>query len=284
MKKWISALCLLAVTLLLGGCGESFEPSASCLYVQRDGKLTQAIVESFEKEYYSLEEFRSMMKKELGLYNEMFGEEKITVKRLEEKNDTLYLLLDYVDSATYSEYNEVYCFIGTVEEALENGHSFNMVFKDAAYEEFTAAKATAKKSDHVIVLREEGMVQLEHPVKYVSNNVEVIEEHLVQVMTSIFGCYPKSVLVTPKEDKEKNQTYTCVVRYADYDVTIQSRNTGHYWYLHSTDVPGDTACIIFHKHRYSHPYHQHGRGNSLRQAIRSIQSHDRWQMNGRKRN
>lgn len=40
--------------------------------------------------------------------------------------------------------------------------------------------------------------------------------------------------------------------------------------------------VIFHKHQFSRPYHQHGRGNSLRQAIKSIQSHDRWQMNGRK--
>ena len=32
------------------------------------------------------------------------------------------------------------------------------------------------------MLREEGMVQLERPIKYVSNNVEVIDEKLVQVM------------------------------------------------------------------------------------------------------
>lgn len=182
MKKWISSICLLVVTLLLGGCGSSFNPSASCLYIQKDGKLTQAIVESFEKDYYNLTEFESMMKKELNAYNQKFGEEKITVQRLEEKNDTLYLLLDYEDSDTYSEYNEVYCFTGTIEEALEEGLSFNMVFKDAAYEEFTAAKATEKKSEPVVVLREEGMVQLERPIKYVSNNVEVIDEKLVQVM------------------------------------------------------------------------------------------------------
>lgn len=76
--------------------------------------------------------------------------------------------------------------------------------------------------------------------------------------------------------------YFNVITVDEYDVTLQSRNTGHYWYLHCTGVSGDTACIIFHKHKYSHPYHQHGHGNSLRQAIRSIKSHDRWQMNGRK--
>ena len=77
--------------------------------------------------------------------------------------------------------------------------------------------------------------------------------------------------------------YFNVITVDEYDVTLQSRNTGHYWYLHCTGVSGEAACIIFHKHKYCHPYHQHGHGNSLRQAIRSIQSHDRWQMNGRKR-
>ena len=30
------------------------------------------------------------------------------------------------------------------------------------------------------------------------------------------------------------------------------------------------------------PYHQHGRSNMLRQAVRSIKRHDKWQMGGRK--
>lgn len=90
-------------------------------------------------------------------------------------------------------------------------------------------------------------------------------------------------MFSQEELKSVDSRYFNIITVDDYDVTIQSRNTGHYWYLHSTDVPGDTACIIFHKQKYSHPYHQHGRGNSLRQAIWSIQSHDRWQMNERNR-
>ncbi len=42
------------------------------------------------------------------------------------------------------------------------------------------------------------------------------------------------------------------------------------------------ARYIFHKHRASHPYHRHGRANTLRQAVRSIRGHDWWQMNGRR--
>lgn len=182
MKKWISALCILASVWMLAGCGSSFKPSVTSLYFQKDGKITQAIVESFEKEYYSLEEFRSMIQKEIDTYNQSFGEERISVESLEVKNDALYLLLDYKDADTYSQYNEAYCFTGTISEALDEGLPFNMVFKDQDYEEYTAAEATEKKSSPVIVLKEEGVVQLERPVKYVSNNVEIIDSHMVQIM------------------------------------------------------------------------------------------------------
>lgn len=40
-------------------------------------------------------------------------------------------------------------------------------------------------------------------------------QHLVQVMMEIFGAYPESVRAVTKGD-----TVTCLVRYADYDVTI----------------------------------------------------------------
>lgn len=68
----------------------------------------------------------------------------------------------------------------------------------------------------------------------------------------------------------------------DYDVTIMSRNTGHYWYIHNCEWPDVGSVVVFHKHRYQHPYHQHNRANTLSQAVRSIKRHDRWQMNGRK--
>ena len=87
-----------------------------------------------------------------------------------------------------------------------------------------------------------------------------------------------------KEHLDKiDRNYFNVIMADDWDVTIQSRNTGHYWYLHCAGYPTEEALVIFHKHRFSRPYHQHGRANTLRQAIRSIQGHDEWQMNGKHR-
>lgn len=74
----------------------------------------------------------------------------------------------------------------------------------------------------------------------------------------------------------------CSIIFTDaLDVTIMSWNTGHYWFIHNPEYSTPGICIIFHKHKESHPYHRHGRANSLRQTVRSIQSHDRWQMTGR---
>lgn len=75
-----------------------------------------------------------------------------------------------------------------------------------------------------------------------------------------------------------DKKYFNVIMLDGKDVTIQSRNTGHYWYLHCTEYPQDESLVLFHKHRFQHPYHQHGRANTLKQAVKSIQGHDKWQM------
>lgn len=183
MKK-ITAICVLAVLIVMTGCGKSsFKPSTTSLYVQKDGKITQAIVESFEKEYYSLSEFQSMINMEVEKYNSNYGEERISIERLDvDSNSTLHLLLDFKDADTYEHYNETYCFEGTIGEALDEGLSFNMDFKDADYEEYTTSQVTEEKGQSVIVLKQEGVVQTEKPVKYVSNNVEILSDHMVEVM------------------------------------------------------------------------------------------------------
>lgn len=59
-------------------------------------------------------------------------------------------------------------------------------------------------------------------------------------------------------------------------------NTGHFWYLHNPEYPEKGTIILFHKHKADDKYHLRGRGNSLGQVVRSIKSHDRFQLNGRK--
>ena len=85
--------------------------------------------------------------------------------------------------------------------------------------------------------------------------------------------------------KSLDPAYFSIISANEYDVTIMSRNTGHYWYLHNPEYPENGTVIIFHSHQADRTgrvrYHLHGRANTLKQAVRSIRGHDRWQMAGR---
>ena len=84
-----------------------------------------------------------------------------------------------------------------------------------------------------------------------------------------------------KELDSLDERYFSVIYKDLYDVTIRSKNTGHFWSLHSPDCPENNIVVIFHSH-HAEPFHMHGRARSLRQAVKGIKRHDRWQMNGRK--
>lgn len=79
-----------------------------------------------------------------------------------------------------------------------------------------------------------------------------------------------------------DKSYFNIVLVGDYDITVQSKNTGHFWYICNPEFSGEDACVIFHKYWVSHHYHRHGKARNLRQTIRKIKGHDVFQMNGRK--
>lgn len=90
------------------------------------------------------------------------------------------------------------------------------------------------------------------------------------------------LVFTDEELKKIDPKYFNIILLDGMDVTIQSRNTGHWWYLHCTGCEGRNAVVIFHRHRGNHPYHQHGMARSLRQAVRDIHGHDVFQLNERR--
>ena len=83
-------------------------------------------------------------------------------------------------------------------------------------------------------------------------------------------------MFSKEELKSLDTKYFAIIVADEYDVTVMSRNTGHYWYIHNPEYPEKGSCVIFHKHKASHPYHQHGRADTLRWVMKSI----RGQMNG----
>lgn len=84
-----------------------------------------------------------------------------------------------------------------------------------------------------------------------------------------------------EELQKLDKKYFEIVRADEVDVTVISRNTRHIWLIHNAGYPMEGSCVVFHAHSPAMPYHQHGRANTLGQAVRSIKNHDKWQLKGR---
>lgn len=81
-------------------------------------------------------------------------------------------------------------------------------------------------------------------------------------------------MFTREELDTINTKYFQILQLGGYAVTLKSRYTGHCWHIVSQDYVGQTGCQIFHTHKQGIPYHEHGRANSLKTAIKKIKNHD----------
>lgn len=74
-----------------------------------------------------------------------------------------------------------------------------------------------------------------------------------------------------------DRKYFDIIRASDQDVTLRSKNTGHWWLIRCSDE----RCVIFHKYKKTDQFHFQLIAPSFRQAVRNIQRHDIWIMEGR---
>ena len=47
--------------------------------------------------------------------------------------------------------------------------------------------------------------------------------------------------------KYLDPVYFNIIAVDNYDVTIMSRNTGYYWYIHNCEWPDVGSVVVFHK-------------------------------------
>ena len=86
-------------------------------------------------------------------------------------------------------------------------------------------------------------------------------------------------MITQKEIKSIDRSYFTVINAGCYGVTLQSKCTGHSWYIACQDLGYQQSFLIMHSHyEPGTPMHTHGHGRTLRSCIRQIQSHDEYQL------
>ena len=64
MRRGKILLILAVCTMILSGCSMKFSAEENAVYVNKDGEIVSAIVESFDKDYYDAEELQDMLEQE----------------------------------------------------------------------------------------------------------------------------------------------------------------------------------------------------------------------------
>ena len=179
MKRILSFCLIFTTALFVAGCGSKFEPTESTIYVTSKDEVKSAIVESFDKAYYDFEELSEDVKKEVQTYClDKNNEEAVVVESLTRGEGEVSLFMNFQTAGDYAAFNEVLLFTGTYAEAVNEGY-IPMELYDA---EGISVPTDSKELDElkVIVTEESISVQTHGKIKYVSDNVSIVDKKLAR--------------------------------------------------------------------------------------------------------
>ncbi len=173
-----AAVFLIMGTLMSGCIGMDLE-NKNQLEVTEDGKIIQKIVDDSdgiitgeELEIYTDENITAAQNEGAS----------ISLENCRVNNGKINLQLNYGDANSYSIFNGVTCFNGTVKEAYEAGYDFNRTFKAANGAEVPYFSLVSLTTDcKVLILEEPVTVKLPGEVEFMSDGVTVESDGTVTV-------------------------------------------------------------------------------------------------------
>ena len=105
--------------------------------VEKDGKVTSYLVNTFDKDFYNLDGLTQMVEEEAEEFNAAHTEateNPMNVKTVQVLGDgaMVQVVQEFADTDSYAEYNEQDLFYGTRVEALAQGLTVNRELVNAA--------------------------------------------------------------------------------------------------------------------------------------------------------
>lgn len=176
MNKTKTTLLLFGITLLfLSGCGQQKAPTnidAATILVGKEGNISYYLTDEFDKEYYSLDELRSMAESEVSDYNSSNGFDKlITVDKVEQSEEKkVVVAYSFPDKEIFSDFTGTFFEYDTVENARLTGYmkeGMNLVGKDGIFTTSQEAFLYLAKN-HVVIADAGTVIYTPYKVQYYS--------------------------------------------------------------------------------------------------------------------
>ncbi|MGN1148061.1 MAG: hypothetical protein ACI4TB_06535 [Lachnospiraceae bacterium] len=178
-----SVLC----TILLAGCGTTkTDTDVTSLQIDKSGRITHTIVETFDKDFYTVDGLEAMIQEEINDYNASFQNGEVLLESAalsETEAEKIVVTMQYSAGDVYSDFNGVELFFGTVAAARAAGYDMNVMLVDS-----TDASKTVKLTDltgtdtnHILITNQNIQVGLPYKVLYVSEGVQLMDSKTVSI-------------------------------------------------------------------------------------------------------
>jgi len=178
MKRGRLIAALICAACILTGCG-GFSPEVTGVSIDKKGRITQVVRESFDKDYYDKKEVEGEISSAVKTYNEAAGGKKVKKKGFSVKNGVAVLSMTYASAKDYADFNDIGFYVGDILGAVQAGHAFEGKFlkvsdgKAEAEASVWGSQIMTGKNYQTVVIEEALLVEVPGNIKYVSENMKV---------------------------------------------------------------------------------------------------------------
>lgn len=165
---------LFVLGVCLGGCAMAVRSSSTTLTIDETGKLREEIVENQGSSDYTEEELKTFIAGETDKYNQGKDFEAVSLSSCTIQNGDVKISLEYASCEDYAAFNQVPCFIGTLQDAEDAGYEVERTWTDS--EGLTGDMEIIRERFRewkVVIVSEAINVKVPDKILYASDNVDI---------------------------------------------------------------------------------------------------------------
>ena len=188
-RRLFFILILVFVLMLIPACAdEEGDYAETTITVEKKGRVRESIVDTFDKDYYSIEELKAEFTDSVAKYNEAIGGEEIRLRKIEMKDSKVYVDIDFTGPSDYENFVGEKLFVGTIGDAYDNGYTMDVVLKGVEKgDKIDKIKIMGMSDRNIIILSEHARIRTFRDIAYVSANVDVIDGNEARVLNESDG-------------------------------------------------------------------------------------------------
>lgn len=186
-KRMVALSCCIGMCMLMAACGTKLDVQENTIALQRNGKILEAAVETFDQSYYKEDELNSYIQNAVDDYTAEHGKKSVSVTESKVEEKKAYLTLQYENAETFQDFSGIECFSGSIVEAQSAGYDFEQDLypvTDGKADKKTVRGSSLLEDDDlkVLIVKENSDLIVPGKIAYVSTEgTEVTSEKQVNV-------------------------------------------------------------------------------------------------------